>query len=88
MTNLQTGVPVLGEMPLLNRTYYSVELFASHYVPEKKGIMAFFQEEDVYWVDDAENDSRWDWVYGQQKHFLVIKTPKKGGLGSLQVQLS
>lgn len=77
---------MLGELPLLNRTYYSVELYASHYVPEKKGVMAFFQEEDVYWVDDDENDSRWDWVYGQQKRFHVIKTPKEDSRKRMRVQ--
>jgi len=81
MTNLQDGVPVLGDLPLLEQTYYSVELYAEHFVPERNETLNFYQEEDVFWVDG----DRWEWVYGRQDNFLVIDS-SNGGEGDLVVQ--
>ncbi|KAL7621697.1 hypothetical protein AAE478_009024 [Parahypoxylon ruwenzoriense] len=72
MTNLQDKVPVLGDLPLLKNTYYSIELFAEHFVPERNKTIVFPQEEDVYW-DEVTNS--WEWVYGRQEELLLIRTP-------------
>lgn len=77
MTNLQDGVPFLGDLPLLKNTYYSIELYAEHYIPEKNTTVLFPQEEDVYWNEETET---WEWVYGRQSKYLFIhsasaKTP-------------
>lgn len=72
MTNLQDGVDILGDLPLLNQTYYSVELYAEHFVPERNYTMNFYQEEDIYWV---EVEAGWEWVFGRQEKFHLIHSP-------------
>ncbi|KAK8023523.1 xaa-Pro aminopeptidase family enzyme [Apiospora rasikravindrae] len=74
MTNLQDGVPVLGELPLLKNTYYSIELYAEHFVPERNMTIKFPQEEDVFWNDET---GAWEWVYGQQTELILVHTKEK-----------
>lgn len=71
MVNLQDGVPVLGEIPLLENMYYSIELYAEHYVPERNASMLFMLEEDVYWDNETK---AWEWVYGRQEEFHFIRS--------------
>lgn len=71
MSNLQKGVSVLGDLELLKDMYYSIELYAEHFVPEMNDTFNFFLEEDVYWDRDTE---RFEWVYGRQEEFHLIKS--------------
>ncbi|KAB5584965.1 hypothetical protein GE09DRAFT_10229 [Coniochaeta sp. 2T2.1] len=75
-TNLQDGVPVVGDLPVIANTFYSVELGVYHFVPEKNATLFFALEEDVRY-DEGQG---FNWVYGRQTKFHVIKTPKKGSL--------
>jgi hypothetical protein len=92
MTNLQSGVPNLGDLPLLSHTYYSVELYAEHFVEEYNATMNFYQEEDVYWKEKEGEKEGWEWAWARQDEFHLIETPgtKMGGKGveALKVQTS
>jgi hypothetical protein len=77
MTNLQSGVPFLGELPLLSHTYYSIELYAEHFVEEYNATMNFYQEEDVYWKETKDGKDVWEWVWARQDKFHLIETSTK-----------
>jgi hypothetical protein len=68
MTNLQDRVPVLGDLPLLPNTYYSLELYAEHFVEEKNATYNFMQEEDLYWDQSTQ---MWEYVWARQERFHV-----------------
>ena len=86
MTNLQDGVPILGEIPLLPSMYYSVELLVEHFVPELNATLRFPLEEDIRHVSGEGDDSAWLWAYGRQERFHLVHTPlpsTKNGHGRL-----
>ncbi|KAF7792897.1 hypothetical protein EIP86_003998 [Pleurotus ostreatoroseus] len=68
-TNLPEHVPVLGELPILPNTYYSIELYAYHFVPERNESIRFRVEENVHWVDDERG---WKFVYGRQERYHLV----------------
>jgi len=70
MNDLPYYVPVLGDLPILPKTYYSVELLARHFVPEWNTTVEFMQEENVFWSDATQG---WKWVYGRQEKFHIIR---------------
>lgn len=70
---------MLGDLPLLDNTWYSVELYATHYVPEIDAKRNFLLEEDVYWVADKNGGGSFEWVYGQQKKFHLVRTAASRG---------
>ncbi|KAF2772379.1 hypothetical protein EJ03DRAFT_266908 [Teratosphaeria nubilosa] len=73
MVNLQRGVPVLGDLPVWERGYYSVELFVEHFVPERGETLRFEVEEDVVWGGEGVG---WEWVFGRQEEFWVVGGPE------------
>lgn len=75
MVNLQDKVPVLGDLPLIQQTWYSVELMADHFIPELNATFSFPLEEDVYYTADG----KFDWVYGRQEQFHLIRTARNEG---------
>ncbi|TQS31529.1 hypothetical protein Golomagni_08187, partial [Golovinomyces magnicellulatus] len=74
MTNMQDNVPNIGELPLVENSWYSVELMADHFVPEINKTLSFPLEEDVYYTKEG----TYEWVYGRQEKFHLIKTPAAG----------
>lgn len=69
-------MPVTGDLPLIPNTFYSVELAVWHFVPERNATLIFPLEEDVRFDDDR----GFNWVYGRQTKFHVVKTPKTTSL--------
>lgn len=70
-TNLPESVPIYGELKLLPDTYYSIELFARHFVPERNESLRFMLEENVAWNNKTE---RWEYVRGRQERFHIVNT--------------
>lgn len=61
---------MLGELALIPNTFYSVELMAEHFVPERNATFMFPLEEDVRFNDGY----GWSWVYRRQDRFHLVKT--------------
>ena len=62
-------MPVLGELPILPNTYYSIELYAYSFVPERNETLRFRVEENAYWVAETQ---KWEFVYGRQEWFHLV----------------
>ncbi|MGQ0736150.1 MAG: M24 family metallopeptidase [Acidobacteriota bacterium] len=70
MTDYQEGVPVRGDYVFHPHTWHSIELNATHKVPEWGGqAVRFALEEDAAILADG----TWDWVDGRQTTFYLIK---------------
>ncbi|KAE9410005.1 hypothetical protein BT96DRAFT_984330 [Gymnopus androsaceus JB14] len=70
-TNLPEYVPVLGELIILPDTYYSIELYAYHFVPERNETIRFRIEENAYW---DRGTGRWKFVKGRQEKLYLVNT--------------
>ncbi|CAK7270178.1 hypothetical protein SEPCBS119000_003956 [Sporothrix epigloea] len=79
MTNLQDGVPVLGELPLFANMYYSVELMAEVFLDEVNATVVFPLEEDVY---RNTTTGSFEWVYGRQEHFHLVMPTETEDIGT------
>jgi Xaa-Pro aminopeptidase len=70
MTDYQEGVPVRGDYMFFPYTWHSIELNATHKVPEWGGqAVRFALEEDAAIMPDA----KWDWIDGRQTEFYLIR---------------
>ncbi|TIC97350.1 hypothetical protein CH35J_007610 [Colletotrichum higginsianum] len=76
MTNMQDYVSASGELAAVRNMWFSVELLVEHYVPERNQTLWFALEEDVYWAGEEKG---WQWVYGRQEEFRLIKTAETQG---------
>ena len=68
-TNLPEFVPVFGELPILPDTFYSIELFARHFVTERNETLRFMLEENVYYRSETRT---WEFVRGRQEQFHLV----------------
>ncbi|KAJ3299156.1 hypothetical protein HDU76_006396 [Blyttiomyces sp. JEL0837] len=69
MTNLQDGVPVLGDIPIFDNMWYSIELQANVQISEWNNQYANFrQEEDVYITNGKAK-----WVYKRQSKLHLVR---------------
>lgn len=69
MTDYQQGVPGSGEYPFHANSWYSIELNATHRVPEWNDLPVHFAlEEDAMLGPDG-----WEWVLGRQNSFYLIR---------------
>jgi Xaa-Pro aminopeptidase len=70
MTDYQEGVPVRGDYIFRPHTWHSIELNATHKVPEWGGqAVRFALEEDAAIMADGS----WEWIDGRQTTFYLIK---------------
>jgi hypothetical protein len=70
MTDYQTGVPVRGDYVFRPDTWHSIELNATHAVPEWDNLaVRFALEEDAALMPGG----KWDWIDGRQTEFYLIK---------------
>jgi Xaa-Pro aminopeptidase len=70
MTDYQDGVPIRGDYVFRPNTWHSIELNATHAVPEWDNLaVRFALEEDAAIMPDG----KWDWVDGRQTEFYLIK---------------
>ena len=81
-TNLPEHVPVLGELPILPNTYYSIELYAYHFVAERNETIRLRVEENAHWVDDERG---WEFVYGRQERYHLINGTQPSGSAAVLV---
>ncbi|KAG6817847.1 hypothetical protein H0H87_001679 [Tephrocybe sp. NHM501043] len=81
--NLPAEVPVLGELPILPNTYYSIELHAYQFIPEMNQTLRFRQEEDAHWVAKT---GKWEFVHGRQEKFHLIDARRRKAATSFIVQ--
>ncbi|KDQ29504.1 hypothetical protein PLEOSDRAFT_27596 [Pleurotus ostreatus PC15] len=72
-TNLPEHVPILGDLPILPNTFYSIELYAYHFVPERNETLRFRLEENAHWSEEAR---RWRFVRGRQEKLHIIDQTK------------
>ena len=70
MTDYQDGVPIRGDYIFFPYTWHSIELNATHKVPEWGGqAVRFALEEDAVIMPDG----KWDWIDGRQTEFYLIR---------------
>lgn len=84
-TNLPRHVPILGELPLIPNTFYSIELFASHFVPERNETLRFMLEDNAYWVSEERG---WEFVHGRQERFHIVTSNRKDSIWVQQAPMS
>ncbi len=77
-------VPTLGELRILPNTYYSIELYAYSFVPERNETLRFRVEENAYW-DDGEG--QWKFVYGRQERLHLVNATHPDPAPTFVVQL-
>ncbi|MCC7032216.1 MAG: aminopeptidase P family protein [Acidobacteria bacterium] len=70
MSDYQSGVPVRGDYVFRPSTWHSIELNATHPVPEwNNQPVRFALEEDAALMPDG----KWDWIDGRQTEFYLIR---------------
>ncbi len=70
MTDYQDGVPVRGDYVFRPNTWHSIELNATHPVPEwDNQPVRFALEEDAALMPGG----KWDWIDGRQTEFYLIR---------------